>query len=209
MKLKASAPYIAVLCGTLLLSLNCASARKTPLSAPAETSKSTSAQPEAASAQPLSPTPTANLQGSYTLINPAAATDTITKAIEASVKGMWFEGRARDRLKNTNLPPPPKITISYTATEVTIETPQSGQLQTHSDGRPVKWTSKAKDKYEVSTKWVNGSLERTFKGDDGQRVNTYSISGDGKTLTMHVVGTRESWPRLKQPLKYQLDYKRN
>lgn len=189
MKLKTSAIYIAVLCVSLLLSFSSASAQKR---------KSASA-----------PTPTPTLQGSYALINSAAATDTINNAIEASVRGMWpFTGKARDKLRKVNLPPPQQITISYTSTEVSITTDQSGLIQTSSDGRPFRWT-KDGTKYDVSTRWVNGNLERIFKGGGGKRVNTYSISADGKTLTMQVFGVSTGLIGLTQPLRYHLDYKRN
>lgn len=149
MKSKASALCLALLCSSLLLSLSSASAQKKPKATPAPTP---------------SPTPTPTLQGSYTLIDPAAATDKINNAIEASVRGMWpFTGTARDKLKRVNLPPPQQITISYTSTEVNITTDRSGSIQTPPNGRPIRWT-KDGTKYDVSTKWVNGNLERTFKG---------------------------------------------
>lgn len=204
MKLKASAPYIALLCSSLLLSLNWASAQKKP--------KSTSAKKsQAAPAQTPGPTPTPTLQGTYTIVDSAAATDKVRNAIEFSVKGMAFEGTARDKLKKTNFPPPQQITISYTSTEVSITTDQSGLIKTPANGGPIKWTRDG-DKYDVSTKWVNGNLERTFRSSDGERINTYSLSTDGKTLKMQVAGTSAGLlhlrPSLTHPLEYELFYKR-
>jgi len=208
MKLKASVIYIALVCGSLLLSLSWACARRTPESTSTEMSKLTSGQPEAASAQPPGPTPTANLQGSYTLIDFAAATDKVTKAIEYSVKGMHGEGKARKKLRETNLPPPRQITIWYSAADFSIKTDQSGLIQTPPDG-----TSKPWKEYAVSTKWVNENLQRTFKSSDGQRIDTFRLSADGKTLTMQVIGTSAGWrhlrPSLQHPLTYELDYKRD
>jgi len=195
MKRNASALYIALLCGSLLLSLNWASAQKKPKSAPA---------------QPPSPTPAPSLEGAYTLIDPAAATARVNDAIERAVGGMSFEAKARAKLQKVNLPPPQQITISYTSTEVSITSDQLGSIKTPSNGGPIKWT-----KYDVSTKWVNGNLERTFKSSDGKRVNTYSLSADGKTLTMQVYVMSAPWrpwrpfSSLTHPLEYQLSYRRN
>lgn len=205
MKFKASALCLALLCGSLLLPLSSAFAPK-PKSKSVQKRKSASAKHKSALARTPSPTPTPTLQGSYTLINLAEATDKVKKAIEASAKSMpWgTQGLTRSRLQETNLPPPQRLVISYTSSEVIIETDLAGKIKTSLDGKPVPRSG-----HEVSTKWVNGSLERTFKASDGQRVNTYSLDADGKTLTLHVIGTRESSPRLKQPLEYQLSYRRN
>ena len=46
---------------------------------------------------------------------------------------------------------------------------------------------------------------QTFRAEDGSRTNTYSISPDGRTLTMHVVLRS---PRLPQPLEYNLVFNR-
>lgn len=178
MRLNAATLYIMLLCSILLLSLSSVSAQK-----------------------PKPP----SLQGTYTLNT--AASDDVDKAIEATVKGMFFgKSRARNRLRETNLPPYQRIVISYTEAEVSITTDQRPPLRTPINGTPVDWTREDGEKIKVSTVWESGKLKRTFKAEEGQRVNTYSISEDGKTLTMQVNVTS---PRLPRPLTYKLVYQRS
>lgn len=178
MRLNAVTLYIMFLCSILLLSLSSVSAQK-----------------------PKKP----SLQGTYTLNT--AASDDVDKAIEALVKEVfsWGRSRARNRLRKTNVPPYQRIVISYTEAEVSIATDQRLPLRTPLDGTRVDWTRDDGEKLKVSTVWESGKLKRTFKGEEGQRVNTYSISADGKTLTMQVSVTS---PRLPRPLTYKLVYQR-
>ncbi len=57
----------------------------------------------------------------------------------------------------------------------------------------------------MSSEWDNGRLEQRFQAEDGRRVNLYSVSADGNTLTMNVTITS---PRLPSPLTYKLVYNR-
>ncbi len=145
----------------------------------------------------------------YTLNDPEAA-GRIKKAIDDSVKDMSFltKGEAGSRLAKRNLPPPRRLVISCSPTEVHIETDVAGEVRTSADGTPSIWKWDG-DTYKVSTRWEGGNLVRTFIGGGGRRVNVYSLSDKGKTLNMHVTITREDWPKLPKPLIYQLVYKRN
>jgi hypothetical protein len=176
------------------------------LSTPSPTPKPPTPEPPTSSPTPSPSPPTPG--GSYTLDDLPAATKTVNEAIEAAVKEVvWpFKGQARDKLKKTNLPPPQRITISYTSTEVSITTDRTGTIQTPADGGFVDRTILG-DKLKVSTKWSGDNLERTFKGGDGERVNTYSLGANGKTLNMHVKATGG---RLGVSVKlvYVLRYKR-
>lgn len=134
------------------------------------------------------------------------ATERINTAIEAAVKDTsWpFQGAARDKLRKKNLPPPPEIVIAYKDmdTDVTIKT-FKGAIQTPADGKFVSRVVDG-DKVDVSTKWVGKKLVRIYKTGEGQRVNTYSLSGDGKTLTMQVTATSG----FTKACVYELKYKR-
>lgn len=161
---------------------------------------------------PASPTPTP-LAGTYALNDPGA-TERIKTAIEFSVKGMSIgEGDARKALEDANLPPPEQITIWYTPTEVTITSNVTGSLKTPANGKPIEWTWKG-DKYDVSTKWENDTLVRTFLRAGRMRVNTYSLEEGGKTVSLHVQATGKGLilgvpiTSLKHPLDYVLHYKR-
>ena len=176
MRLNTVMRYIALLCSSLLLAHGAASGQ----------------------------TPT--LQGTYTLDDPAASS-TINEAIEAAVKEMSRFERpfARPRLKKTNLPPYQRIIISYNQKEVSITIDQRAPIKTSPNDIPVIWTREDGEKLKVSTRWENGKLVQTFQSKDGQRVNTYCLSADGKKLTMEVSITSS---HLKHPLTYKLVYKR-
>lgn len=180
MRLNTLSRRAALLCGVALLSLCPASAQKPP---------------------------TPWVEGEYVLDDPAA-TDTIKKAIEAAVKGMWLgSDTARGRLEKTNLPPYQRISIQVgvQVTDVSITTDKREPIVTSPYGTPVDWTREDKEKLKVSTTLPIGPLKQTFKSKDGERVNTYRISADGKVLTMEVV---VSSPRLPRPVTYTLVYKR-
>lgn len=146
---------------------------------------------------------TPNLYGTYAL-ETVAPCKLIKQEIETTIKGMGLlKGKARGKLRDGNLPAPRMITIAYTASEVTISSLPSGPMTTPSDGTFVKARRDAQD-IEISTKWTDGKLERTFRNSLGQRVNTYSLRADGKLL-MQVTATS---PRLKRSLQYDLVYTR-
>ncbi len=155
----------------------------------------------ATTASSIEPAPPA-MAGSYTL-DDAGATQTVEAAIETAVKelSMFSKGPVQSKLKETNLPPPKRLTISFTDAEVSIATDIAGEVRTSKDGVPLDW-SKGKDKYKVSTIWDACNLVRTYKGAEAERVNVYSLGDDGRILTMHVTVTREALVG-----RFKLDYK--
>lgn len=203
MKFKASTSFLSLLCGSLLLFLASTSAQKNTSS----TRKPRSAPAKKATPTPT-PTPTPTVQGSFALVNAATASDTVRKAIEEVVRplNIFVKGPARDYLKKTNIPPYLNIVISCSQAEVRITTDKRAPIQTSSTGSPSDWTREDGEKFKVSTVCESGKLSQVFRGSNGQRVNAYSIADDDKTLTMQVTITSG---RLKQPLKYQLSYRRN
>ena len=58
---------------------------------------------------------------------------------------------------------------------------------------------------DLTTRWVDETLEQTFIAEDGQRKNVFALSPDGGTLEMQVTVTS---PRLAAPLTYTLRYRR-
>lgn len=147
---------------------------------------------------------TPSLDGTYTL-NTTASED-VNRAIEQAVARMNFITRpiARGRLKRTNQPYQ-RILIQHTQGQVSITTDQRAPIRTPANGTPIKWRREDGEMFDVSTEWENGSLEQTFAAEDGRRVNSFSVSPDGRTLTMEVTVTS---PRLSQPLRYRLVYNR-
>lgn len=146
----------------------------------------------------------AALDGTYTLNR--AASDDVNRAIEAAVSRMNFVTRpiARGRLRRTNQPYQ-RVVISHTNNQVSIVTDTRAPIRTPANGTPVKWRREDGEMFDVSTEWENGRLEQTFSAEDGRRVNVYSLSADGRTLTMEVTVTS---PRLAQPLRYKMVFNR-
>lgn len=134
------------------------------------------------------------------------ASDNIDKAIERSVEKMNFIKRpiARGRLKKTN-PAYNTLSIAHNASEVRITTNAGAPIVTPADGTQVQWKREDGEVFGVSTGWQNGKLEQTFRAGDGRRVNLYSLSADGDTLTLDVT---VSSPQLPQPVVYRLVYRR-
>lgn len=147
---------------------------------------------------------TPSLRGSYTY--DAQESDNVNRAIETAVGRMNFVTRpiARGRLKKTNQPYQ-RVVIAHTQSEVTVTTDGRASIKSPSNGTPIRWRREDGEMLNVSTEWENGQLEQTFAAEDGKRVNTYSLSADGRKLLMNVTITS---PRLPRPLTYKLVYNR-
>ncbi|HET7464458.1 MAG TPA: hypothetical protein VFJ82_24580 [Longimicrobium sp.] len=145
-----------------------------------------------------------SMRGTFTLDR--AHSDDINRAIEAAVNKMSFITRpiARGRLRRTNAAYQ-RVVINYTNEQVSTTFDQRHAIQSPGNGTPVKWTREDGEKFDLSTEWQGQRLIQTFRAEDGSRTNTYTISPDGHTLTMHV--TIRS-PRLSAPLEYNLVFNR-
>ena len=152
------------------------------------------------------------LRGTWTLNRQQS--DDINAKIAAAVAPMNVVVRqiARPRLRSTNTAYP-RITVAYDATSVRVDMQGRPSVSSPANGQPVLWqrengrscNAMRGDCVRVSTEWENGRLEQTFQAEDGRRVNVYTVSPDGNTMTMSVTITS---PRLPQPLTYRLVYNR-
>lgn len=144
------------------------------------------------------------INGTFTLNRQAS--DDVNRAIETAVARMNFVTRpiARGRLRKTNVPYN-RMVIAHTAQEVSTTFDNRRAIVSPSNGREIEWTREDGERLHLRTAWENGKLVQVFRADDGTRTNTYSVSGDGRTLTMHVQITS---PRLPRPLEYNLVYNR-
>jgi hypothetical protein len=78
-------------------------------------------------------------------------------------------------------------------------------LRAPAKGAPVAWIGPDGRKVNVSMQLQGRRLEQTFTSADGRRVNDYTLSPDGRTLTMQV---RETSHRLPQGITYKQVYRR-
>ena len=130
------------------------------------------------------------------------ASDNVTQAINTAVARMSFITRpiARGRLTRTN-PVYQRLVLNYTEQQVSTVFDQRHAIESPANGQPIKWTREDGEKFDLSTEWQQGRLVQTFRAEDGSRTNTYSVSADGRTLTMHVVIRS---PKLPAPVQYNL-----
>jgi hypothetical protein len=143
--------------------------------------------------------------GTYKLDD--AASDNIDNAIEQGVKGLNFLVRhfARSRLKNLN-PAYRTVSITSSARELSIVVDDQPALKMRADGSTVVWISPAGARTNVRVRFDGAHLLQEFDSPDGHRVNDYTLSADGRILTMQVTETSS---RLSAPVKYKQVYRRD
>ena len=132
--------------------------------------------------------------------------DNVNAAIDAAIRPMNFLVRAvaRGRLRTANVAYE-RLVIASSEDRVNVTYNERAPVITPSDGTVVKWLREDGQDFDVSTEWEDGRLVQTFRAPDGRRVNVYSVSADGRTLTMDVTLTS---PRLAAPLRYKLVFDR-
>ena len=126
--------------------------------------------------------------------------------IENAVGKMNFLKRlvARGRLKKLN-PVYQQVAITSSSNEISVTVDNQPTLRTPANGTPVAWVGPDGGKVNVSMQLSDGHLVQIFTSADGRRVNDYTLSPDGRALSMEVT---ETSPRLSQPLRYKQIYRR-
>ncbi len=160
----------------------------------------------------LSAQASAALNGTWNLNRQQS--DDLNASINRAVARMNVVMRqvARPRLRSTNTMYP-TLVMRYDQSNVRVDMAGRPSVSSPANGQPVLWqretgaTCRAVkgDCVRVSSEWGGGNLTQTFQAEDGRRVNVYSVSPDGSTMTMNVTVTS---PRLPQPLTYKLVYNR-
>jgi hypothetical protein len=148
----------------------------------------------------------ATLKGTFNAANASQSEQQIERAIETAVARMNFVTRpiARGRLKKTN-PAYQRIRISETGGQISVQFDDRKPLQMPADGHAMKWTREDGEVFDVSATRQAGALTQTFKAEDGERINRFSLNADGTALTLDVTITS---PRLPAPVTYALKYQR-
>lgn len=127
-------------------------------------------------------------------------------AIEKATDSMFFatRGIARGRLKDKTVIRQ-QIGISFGGGNITTTFSSLPAAVSPENGSPAPYKS-GDDTVQLTQKITpDGKLVQSFTASDGNRTNTYSLSADGKTLTMAVVVTSTKIP---QPVRYMLTYVR-
>ncbi len=144
------------------------------------------------------------LDGTYILDE--TDSDNVNEAIEDAVGKLNFVTRdiAEGRLKKLN-PAYHQVVITSSPNEISVTVDNEPPLRAPAKGAPVAWVGPDGRNVNVSMQLVGRHLEQTFTSADGHRVNDYTLSTDGRTLTMQVT---ETSPRLSQSITYKQVYRR-
>ena len=145
-----------------------------------------------------------SLDGTYIL--DVTDSDNINEVIETAVGKLDFVRRdiARGRLEKLN-PAYRKVAITSSPNEISVTVDNQPPLRTPAKGAPVAWSGPDGGKVNASMQLAGRRLAQTFTSADGRRVNDYTLSPDGRTLTMQVT---ETSPRLSQTITYKQVYRR-
>jgi hypothetical protein len=146
----------------------------------------------------------AALPGVY--VNEQQTDAAISAAIEAAVAKMNFIKRpiARSRLKKTNAAHH-RVTIAITAQEISVAFDNNQPVRMPADGRTAKWTREDGEVFDVAARWSDDRLVQSFKAPDGERINTFALGADGRSLEVQV---EVKSPQLPEPVKYSLTFVR-
>src|SRR5260370_22647095 len=113
-------------------------------------------------------------------------------------------GNARGRLMKRT-PASRRVAITPSPNEKSVTVDNQPPLRTPAKGAPVAWVGPDGGKVNASMQLAGRRLAQTFTSADGRRVNDYTLSPDGRTLTMQVT---ETSPRLSQTITYTQVYRR-
>src|SRR4029077_8412434 len=152
----------------------------------------------------LAATQDSGLDGTYVLDE--TDSDNMNQVIEHAVGKLNFLTRdiARGRLKKLN-PTYRQVAITSSSDEISVTGDTQPPLRTPAKGAPVAWVGPDGRKVTASMQLAGRRLAQTFTSADGRRVNDYTLSPDGRTLTMQVT---ETSPQLSQTITYKQVYRR-
>src|SRR5258708_11196347 len=144
------------------------------------------------------------LDGTYILDE--TDSDNVNEAIEDAVGKLNFVTRdiAEGRLKKLN-PAYHQVVITSSPNEISVTVDNQPPLMTPAKGAPVAWVGPDGGKVKASMQLAGRRLAQTFTSADGRRVNDYTLSPDGRTLTTQVT---ETSPQLPQTITYKQVYRR-
>lgn len=145
-------------------------------------------------------TPTELIMHGAWVLQPEAS-DNVTAQINRAVP----TAAGRKQLRTLN-PVYRQVSIRFPLSHIRITMDYANTMASPPDGRPVRYRREDGKMVSLSTEWENGRLEQSFKADDGERLNVFSVSPGGSTLTMDVTLTGFG---LKEDLTYTLVYRRD
>lgn len=139
-------------------------------------------------------------------LDPAKSSD-IPKAIDAALAKENFAIRAmaRGRLEKANKVPK-FVYIGQTGDKTTVSFDEKTGPTAPSDGRTIVWTRPDGRQYQLRIALESGVLVQSYKAEHGTRVNRFTLSPDGRILSMDVT---VSSPRLESSIVYRLVFRKD
>ena len=139
----------------------------------------------------------------------SARSDRIDARVEATVKDMNFVKRpiARRRLLRVNRPAT-RFELRIVGDTGRIVLAGESPIPLMLGRGDQRWTNAEQETFAVAATTGTDAprtLRVRFKADDGERVNLYTLSGDGSSLSLMVTVAS---PQLDTPLRYTLRYTR-
>lgn len=164
--------------------------------------------PAAAPAQEApAASPRERFAGTYSYVGGDKQKAAIEAAIEKAIDGMFFATKpiARSRLKDkTQIRNP--VGFAFGGGNITIKMGGVADATSKDDGSPAQYKS-GSDTVKLTQKFAgDNQIVQVFAADDGTRTNVYTLSADGKTLTVSITLTSS---KLSAPVKYALTYRKS
>ena len=147
-----------------------------------------------------------SLDGTYVIKDHKEARKSMDRAIERTVADVsrLFRGKARKALRSKQTLCH-KLSLKAGSAETTITCESNGRsASAPSSGARKKIQRDGKTAY-LSHKVTGSRIVQTLEGEKGARTATYTLSADGKTLTVSIALETD---KLDTPLRYTLIYVR-
>ncbi len=146
--------------------------------------------------------------GTYRYAGGEAEIRDLDRAIDEVVKEMNFfiRGIARRRLRAPNLPSS-EVGVFVEQGQIRITRPGRPEVSAPADGKTIDWRHPDDgDVFRVSHGIdKNGALYQRFEDERSRSLNTFTLSSDGKRLTIETVINAK---RLPAPLRFKTTYQR-
>lgn len=138
--------------------------------------------------------------------NPAQSDAAIDAAIERVVAQMSFFTRsvARAEVKGAS-PTFTRVAIDTQPDAITVTFDARKPVRTPANGATIRWTRDDGVLFDVHAQLENDRLRQSFTNPSGTRINVFTLSPDGRTLTLDVELRSE---RLPAPVQYRLTFER-
>lgn len=130
--------------------------------------------------------------------------DNLQEAIKKATESLNFAMKPIMRKKLEGSEKPARNFNILRGSAVTLQVEKNLPF-TASPGNPAKWKRNDGEAFEVSCEDQAPGFALGFRQDDVVRTQKYSLSDDGKTLTVEVTLRN---PKLPEPLRYKLVYRK-